>query len=127
MEKRRPGTHPSSLRVSVDLPEPEGAEMMKTAGGRVVIRGASFQIERLLANLFDRRLGQDRQFRDPEARFARAAGLRKNRIGLAIHFLQQEIQLLAGFAAGLEYAAKLARMDFQAGKFFADVAAIGQD
>src|SRR5580658_3243904 len=112
MEKRRPGTIFRSSRVSVDLPEPEGAEMMNTAGGWKVIRGASFQIERLLANFFDRRFGGDRQFRNPEASFARAAGLRKNRIGLSIHFLQQEVQFLSGLASGLKHAAELARMDF---------------
>ena len=53
MEKRRFGTRSSNCFVSVDFPEPEGAEMMKM----LVIR----RFERLLADLLDGRLGSERQ------------------------------------------------------------------
>ena len=58
---------------------------------------------------------------------ARAAGLRQNRIGLPIHLLQQKIELLADFAAGVEQRRELRRMDLQPGQLFADIAAVGQD
>ena len=47
-------------------------------------------------------LARQRQLGDLQPDFARAAGLGQDRIGLAIHFLQQEVQLLADFAAGVQ-------------------------
>ena len=90
----------------------------------VVIR---FQIQRLLADLLDGGLGSQRQIRDLQRRFAGAAGLRKNRVGFAVHFLQQKVELLADFAAGVSRIVKLAGVNLQPGDLFADITAVGQD
>src|ERR1035438_2601653 len=45
---------------------------------------SSFEIQRLLAHFFDRRLGAQSQLRNAEARIADPAGLGQNGVGLAI-------------------------------------------
>src|SRR5665213_9287 len=93
-----------SSPTSVDLPEPDGAEMMKTVVvpvARFKVAGL-FKVKRLLPDFFDRGLRGQRQFGDPEADFTRAGGFGQDGIGLAVHLLQQKIQLLSAFAAGLE-------------------------
>ena len=68
-----------------------------------------------------------RELRDLEPDLARAIRLRKNRVGLAIHLLQQEIELLAALAARIAASRQLRGVDFQPRQLFADVAAVGQD
>src|SRR5208337_478915 len=99
MENSKPGSLASSRWTSVDLPEPEGAEMMKT----VVIRDSgSFQVQSLLPDLFDRGLRSQGEFRDAEAQIADSAGLGKDGVGLAVQLLQQEVEALAHFAARIQ-------------------------
>ena len=59
--------------------------------------------------------------------FAEAAGFREDGVGFAIHFLQQKIQLLAGFAFGGKQGVGLIGMRFQTDQFLADIAALGQN
>src|SRR5579872_545247 len=108
----------SSL-TNVDLPDPEGAEMMKT-----VVIPASFKVERLLSYFFDRGLGGQRQIRDFQSRFARSAGLRKDGVGLAIQLLQQKVDLLAHLSARIEQRRQLRGVNLQARQLFADIAAV---
>ena len=54
------------------------------------------------------RLWRQRQVGDAQAQIADAAGLRQDGVGLAIHLLQQEIQLLADLAAGVQQLVQLA-------------------
>ena len=56
----------------------------------------------------------------------RAIGLRKDGVGLAIHFLQQKVEALAGFPARVGQLGELRGMDFQAGDFLAHVGPVGQ-
>ena len=67
------------------------------------------------------------QVGDFQAGFAGSAGFGKDRVGLAVHLLQQEIEFFADFAAGVEHAAKLGGVDFEARQLFADIAAVGED
>src|SRR5580700_10987845 len=105
MEKSRAGSLASNRCTRVDLPEPEGAEMMKTV--------VSLKIQSLLADLFDGSLGSQRQFCDPEPQIADSAGLRKDGIGFAVQLLQQEIEALAHFAARIQNFIQLAGVDLE--------------
>src|ERR1700721_4217354 len=121
MEKARFGTVLRSRWTRVDLPEPEGAEMMNT----VVIPRLSFQIESLFADFFDGGLGAERQLRDAQPKIAQPAGFREDGVGLAIQLLQQKVEALAHFAAGLQNFIHLARVNLQARDLFADIAPVG--
>ncbi len=61
-----------------------------------------------------------------QARLADAGGLRQNGVGLAVHFLQKKVELLADLAARLEQRVQLPGVDLQPCHFLADVAAVGQ-
>src|SRR5579871_1305791 len=133
----------------VDLPDPDGAEMMKTdiigcfgssesehrrsklapqAFGWPCSHSAvrSFQIQRLLANLLDAGFGGQREIRDSQPQLPDAVGLGQNRVGLPVHLLQQEIQLLADFATRVQDFLQLPGMNLKPRNFLADVAAVGQ-
>src|SRR5205814_3713736 len=87
-----------SFSTSVVLPVPEGAETMKSrprprAESRGLPRAESrglFNVLHLLAHLLELRLRVDDQFRDAET-----VGLRADRVHLAVHLLQEEIELPA--------------------------------
>src|SRR5437764_7766056 len=106
MEKVSPGTVLSNRCTSVDLPEPDGAEMMKT-----LVMRRSLEVQRLLPDFLDSGLPRQRQIGDPQTQLADAVGLRQHGVGFAIHLLQQEVDLLAYFAAGIEDLAQLPRMN----------------
>ena len=72
-------------------------------------------------------LAPSAKLRDPQPGFARAVGLRQNRVGLPIHFLKQKIEFLAHLASGVEQPGELRRMNLQPRQFFADIAAVGQN
>ena len=60
-------------------------------------------------------------------RFAgHAGGLGQQRVGLAAHLLQQEVELLADFAALVEQPEEVLDVGFHAHQLLADVAALGQ-
>ena len=108
----------SSL-TSVDFPEPEGAEMMKT----VVIprlRDCSriFSIAALAARPVPVIL-----------RPISPAPVVLERIVLVSRFISwsRKSSFLAAFAPGVEQRPQLPGVDFQAGELFADIAAIGQN
>src|SRR5579863_1605043 len=116
-----------SSATSVDLPEPEGAEMMKTVVIPREFSALLFKIERLLADFFDRGLGGQRQFRNLQRRLARPAGLGKDRIGFAIHLLQQKVEFLAGLSSRIQKPGQLSGVNLQARQLLLDIAAIGQE
>src|SRR5262245_11323650 len=128
MEKVRFGSDSRSRSTSVDLPEPEGPEMMKTEimGGGKSTLSFSFQVKRLFADFFDAGFGCQGQVGYAQAQFAEAGALGQNCVGFAVHFLQQEIQLFAGFAARVEDLIHLAGVDLQTRNLFADIAAVSQ-
>src|SRR4051812_6355962 len=81
---RRFGICSTSRSTRVVFPAPEGAETMKRQPG------GSLDILDLLAHLLQLRLRSDDQLR-----YAQAVGLRAHGVDLAIHLLQQEIELAA--------------------------------
>ena len=64
IENFKPGTFSSSLWTSVDLPEPDGAEMINT------VFSASLQVQGLLADLVNFSLCGQRQFRNRQTQIA---------------------------------------------------------
>src|SRR3954468_8877585 len=81
----------TSCSTMVVLPVREGADTMNSSPRLAGCAGASwplFDILDLLAHLLELRLRVDDQLGD-----AQAVGLRSNRVDLAVHLLQQEIEL----------------------------------
>src|SRR4051794_23303312 len=118
----RPGTWLRSRDTSVDFPEPDGAEMIKT----VVING-SFQVQRLLPDFVDFRLRGESQVCNGEAKVAESAGFREDGVRLAVHLLQQEIQAFADFAFAGQHVRQMGGMGAKADELFGDVAAVGEN
>src|SRR6476620_2455548 len=79
-----PSISGTSRSTSVVLPVPDGADTMKSKPR------CSLDILHLLAELLELGLR-----RDDELRHAQAVGLGPDRVDLAVHFLQQEVQLPA--------------------------------
>lgn len=57
------------------------------------------QVKRLLSDAFDVGFYGEADFGDLETEVAGVVGFAEDRVGFAIHFLQEEVDLLAGFAA----------------------------
>src|ERR1044072_2130876 len=94
------GSRPSSLREIVVLPAPEGEERtsisprrltsMKPddAGAVITLESSSLDVLDVLAQLLDRRLQVE-----PDAGEADIGALGAERVGLAVEFLAEEIEL----------------------------------
>src|SRR5690242_17548227 len=132
MEKSSPSTSVRSWLTSVDFPEPEGAEIIKSmpairprtrcSRGRCLL-----QILNLLPSLLDLRLHLESKLGNAQAVHAGgAARLRQHRIRLAVQLLQQKIQPLAQFAAGVEQRQEMIDMRPQADDLFLYIALFGQ-
>jgi hypothetical protein len=80
----------------------------------------------LFPSLFDLGLHSQSQFGNQSSLTRHAGGLRKQRIGLAVHLLQQKIQLLAGLAAGSKHFAKVLNVRLHARNLFRNIAALDQ-
>src|SRR5689334_416798 len=112
----------------VVLPAPEGAETMnrrpRRRPGASVTRAAggsdSLDTLDLLAHLLELRLGGDDQLRD-----AQAVGLRPHRVDLAVHLLQQEIELAAAGLGAVGEGDPVRDMPAEPGDFLTDVGARG--
>src|SRR6188472_1479870 len=85
-------------------------------------RAASLHILDHFANTFDRRLDLD-----DVPRYLHVVGLRTDGVGLARHFLRQELELAARALGQVERAGKLLQMTAQPHDFFRDIAALGKD
>src|SRR3954470_17596733 len=83
---RSRGTCPTSRSTSVVLPAPEGAETMNSRPREPGLLG----ILNLLAHFLELGLGRDDDLGDLQP-----VRLRPHRVDLAVHFLQQEIELAA--------------------------------
>ncbi len=57
---------------------------------------------------------------------SQAGGLGEKSVGLSLHFLQEEIELLADFAGARHQAAELVDVAEQARELFANVGALGE-
>ena len=87
-----------TLWTSVDLPEPEGPETMKTSGsGLVGHRYSRFWTCSRSFSISD--LTSRARLRDFQAFGFCAGSFGEKRVGFALHFLQEEIELFADFAA----------------------------
>src|ERR1700759_4071612 len=81
----------------------------------------SFDVLHLFAQFFNlgadfqRQRGDGERFALPSRRF------REHRVGLAMHFLKQEIELLAELAGAVEQFGELRQVTAQAIEFFADI------
>src|ERR1700749_2861374 len=86
----------------------------------------SFDVLHLFAQFFN--LGADfqRQRGDGEGFAFHSRRFGKHRVGFAMHFLEQEIELLAEFAGAVEQLCKLLQMAAQTVELFADVAPLGE-
>src|SRR3569623_574806 len=95
----RLGSRPSSLREIVVLPAPEGEERTSISPRRLtsmnpedpvglLIKPSSLDVLDLLAQLLDRRLQVD-----PDAGEADIGALGTERVGLAVEFLAEEVEL----------------------------------
>ena len=73
---------PSSMAIRVDLPQPDGPEMMMM----LRMAGALFDVLHLLPDLFDLAADQQDLLVDVQA-----AGLGGDGMGFALHFLGEEI------------------------------------
>src|SRR5688572_32793333 len=83
------GTARTSRSTSVALPVPDGAETMNSRPRRAGACAAPlFDILDLLSHFLEFGLGVDDQLRN-----AQAIGLRPDGVDLAVHLLQQEIEL----------------------------------
>src|SRR3954471_19364678 len=81
----------------------------------------SLDILALLAHLLDFGFDDDRSIADGDV-----AGLRENRVRLAVHLLEDEIDALADLFIGAQQVAHLHEMTLESGDLFADVRAVGQ-
>src|ERR1700760_2037722 len=86
----------------------------------------SFDVLHLFAQFFN--LGADfkRQRGDRQGFIFHAGRFREHGIGFAMHFLQEEIELLAEFASAVEQFRELLQVAAKAIQLFADVAPLGQ-
>src|SRR5882762_2773333 len=90
-DMQRLGITWTSRSTSVVLPVPDGADTMKSSPRLAGETGARlFDILHLLAHLLELRLRVDDQLGHAEA-----VGLGADRVHLAVHLLQQEIELAA--------------------------------
>src|SRR5688572_3854223 len=85
---RRLGTRCTSRSTRVVLPVPDGAETMNSSPPALSAVEGLFDILDLLAHPLELRLGVDDELRDAEA-----VGLGADGVDLAVHLLQQKVQL----------------------------------
>src|SRR5262245_25590886 len=100
--------------MSEVFPAPEGAVMTKSL--------PLLKVLHLLANLLDQQLQLERAVRDRRAR-----GLGRQRVRLAVQLLRDEVQALAGGAAGPEHALDLVEMGAQAVELLRHVGLGGEE
>src|SRR5205809_4975429 len=122
---RKLGTICTSRSTSVVLPVPDGADTMNRRPRRLpstgaLAAGALLNVLHLLAHLFELRLGRNDQFRDPEA-----VSLRADRVDLAIHLLQQEVELAAAGLVAVAQRVPVCDVCPEARDLFADVGSAG--
>src|SRR5580698_8435705 len=87
----------------------------------------SLHVLNLLARFFDLCLHCQSELGNARPFSAHAARLRQQGVGLPVHLLQQEVELLAGFAAGVDQLAKVADVRGHARQLFRHIAALHQD
>src|SRR5579859_5087649 len=105
-------------------PNPTARKRSKPSDCFLVRR--SFDVLYLLAQFFNLRFDFEANSRNRE-RFAFHSGrFRKHGVRLAMHLLQQEIQLLAELARAVKQFPKLLQVAAQTVQLFADVAALGK-
>src|SRR5437764_1323877 len=113
---RKLGTICTSRSTSVVLPVPDGAETMNSSPRGRAASVALLDILDLLAHLLELRLGRDDEFRNPQA-----VGLRADRVDLAVHLLEQEIELASARLVAVAERAPVGHVSPEAGHFLADV------
>src|SRR5512134_63542 len=113
---RKLGTRCTSRSTRVVLPVPEGAETINSRPPALSAVEGLFDILDLLAHSLELRLGVDDEFRDAEA-----IGLGADGVDLAVHLLQQKIQLAAARLVAIDQHGPVCQMCPEASHFFSDV------
>src|SRR6266508_1600576 len=111
-EKTASGWRARSRWASVVLPAPEGADRMRSSPGA----RSSFDILHLLAQPLDLRLRRHHDRGDLGALRLRADG-----VHLAVHLLDEEVELAPGRLGALEQRPRLGEVAPQAGDLLGDV------
>src|ERR1700679_4298080 len=84
------------------------------------------KILHLFAGFFDLRFHSQAQISNSLTVPAHPAGLGKQGVGLAIHLLQQKIELLAHLAVGLQQRMKMLDVGAETGDLFFHITALGE-
>src|SRR5688572_25865833 len=116
---RRSGTRCTSRSTSVVLPVPDGAETMNSSPLALSAVEGLFDILNLLAHPLELRLGVDDEFRH-----AQAVGLGADRINLAVHLLQQKVQLAPARLVPVDERCPVRQVRPEPGHLFADIGAL---
>src|SRR5579863_7382175 len=116
---------PVSFAPAWIFPSPTGRRRSKSAAH--FRTRWSFDVLHLFAQFFNLTANFQRHPVNPE-RFVLDPGcFREHRVRFAMHFLKQEIELLAEFASAIQKFRKLLQVAAQAIELFADVAAFGEE
>src|SRR5208282_3614730 len=116
--------------TSVDLPQPEGPETIKANGEwdegigvlETVLPGSAlFHVLHLFPQALDFGLHFERQIGDGQPLGFNPRGFREHGVGLALHFLQQEIELLTRLRVRFQQRVELLQVAAQARYLLADV------
>src|SRR5688500_6099673 len=110
----RLGTSCTSRSTRVVLPVPDGAETMNSRPRRAA--APLLDILNLLPHLLEFGLGVDDQLRNAEA-----VGLGADGVDLAVHFLEQEIELPAARLGTVGQRRPVREVAAEPGDFFGDV------
>jgi hypothetical protein len=92
-----------------------------------MVRTRSSDVLHLLADFFDLAFDSKRKLGDFQAFVFVAGGFRKQRVGLALHFLEQKVEFLADVGRSGEQRFELADVAGQTSQFLGDVAALRGD
>src|SRR4029077_1838766 len=111
----RPGSSSTRRSTSVVFPAPDGAATLKRHPRG---RAGLLDILDLLPHFLEFRLGRDDELRD-----AKSIGLRAHRVDLAVHLLQQKIELAAARFGPISQDAPVGHVTAEARDLFADVGA----
>src|SRR5437016_14597919 len=110
MDKR--GVSSTRRSTSVLLPVPDGAETMKSRPR------PSLDILHLLAHLLELRFRRDHELGD-----SKTVGLRSHRVDLAVHLLQQEVELASARLGSVDERRQVRDVAAEPRNLFADVGA----
>src|SRR5579862_4705448 len=113
---------PESFAPAWTFPSPMGRRRSKSAAQSRT--RWSFDVLHLFAQFFNLSADFQRQPRDAERFAFDPWRFREHRVRFAMHFLEQEIELLAEFAGAIEQLRKLLQVAPQAVEFFADVTSL---